>query len=95
MIVLIVHMTVKQDAEEDCKRLLREMVDKTRNEPGCMQYIAHQSTENPLNFALYEQYIDEAALQAHRESPHFAWYIKGGIDALIVTRTRELFTSLA
>jgi len=94
MIVLIVHMTVKPDTEEDCKRLLREMVDATRKEPGCLQYIAHQSTENPLNFSIYEQYVDEAAFQAHRDSAHFAWYIKGGVDALIATRTRELFTPL-
>jgi quinol monooxygenase YgiN len=94
MIVLIVHMTVKPDTEEDCKRLLREMVDETRKEPGCLQYIAHQSTENSLNFSIYEQYVDEVAFQAHRDSPHFAWYIKGGVDALIATRTRELFTPL-
>jgi quinol monooxygenase YgiN len=95
MVVLIVHMTMKPDTEEDCKRLCREMTEETRKEPGCVQYIAHQSTENPRNFAFYEQYVDEAALEAHRNSPHFAWYIKGGIDALVATRTRELFLPLS
>jgi (4S)-4-hydroxy-5-phosphonooxypentane-2,3-dione isomerase len=95
MIVLIVHMTVKPDMEEDCKRLMREMMDETRKEPGCLQYVVHQSTDNPQSFAIYEQYVDEAALNAHRDSPHFAWYIKGGIDALVATRTRELFVPLS
>jgi quinol monooxygenase YgiN len=95
MVVLIVHMTVKPGTEEDCKRLCREMVEETRKEPGCIQYVAHQSTENPLNFSFYEQYVDEAALDAHRNSPHFAWYIKGGIDALISNRTRELCVPLS
>jgi len=95
MIVLIVHMTVKPDMEEDCKRLCREMTEETRKEPGCLQYVVHQSTEDPSNFAFYEQYADEAALEAHRASPHYAWYIKGGVDALVETRTRELFVPLS
>ncbi len=95
MIVLIVHMTAKSDALEEFKQLLLAMTEETRKEPGCVQYIAHQSTENPQNFAFYEQYTDEAALQSHRESPHFARYIKGGIDALVVSRTRELFYPLS
>jgi quinol monooxygenase YgiN len=95
MVALIVLMTVKPDTEEDCKRLCREMADETRKEPGCLQYVVHQSKENPLNFAFYEQYVDEAALDAHSASPHFAWYIKGGIDGLVATRTRELFLPLS
>jgi quinol monooxygenase YgiN len=94
MVVLIVHMTVKLDTEEECKRLLRDMTDETRKEPGCLQYVAHQSMDNPQNFAFYEQYVDQEALDAHRASPHFAWYIKGGVDALVTTRTHELFVPL-
>jgi quinol monooxygenase YgiN len=95
MVVLIVHMTVKPGTEEDCKRLCREMAAETRKEPGCLQYIVHQSTDHPQNFAFYEQYVDEAALAAHRASPHFAWYITGGVDALVSNRTRELFVPLS
>jgi quinol monooxygenase YgiN len=95
MIVLIVHMTVKPDTEEECKRLLRDMAKETHKEPGCLQYVVHQSTENPQNFAFYEQYADQEALDAHRASPHFARYIEGGVDALIKTRTHELFMPLS
>lgn len=94
MIVLIVHMTVKAETEEECKRLLRDMADATRKEPGCLQYIVHQSADNSQNFAFYEQYVDQEALDAHWASAHFAWYIKGGVDALVTTRTRELFLPL-
>jgi quinol monooxygenase YgiN len=94
MIVLIVHTTVKPGTEEECKRLCRELSVESRKEPGCLQYIVHQSTEHPQNFAFYEQYADEAALQAHRSSPHFAWYITGGVDGLVSSRTRGLFAPL-
>ena len=40
-------------------------------EPGCTLYHANRSTENPDLFLLYEHYRDQAALAAHRETPHF------------------------
>jgi quinol monooxygenase YgiN len=94
MIVLIVHMTIKPGKQDECIRLLREMTAETVKEAGCIQYVTHQSTENPLKFAFYERYKDQAALDAHRTSPHFAKYIKGGIDAIVELRTRELFVPL-
>ncbi len=95
MIVLIVHMTVQSGKQEECIRLLREMTAETLKEPGCIQYVTHQSFENPLKFAFYESYIDQAALDAHRASPHFARYISHGIDAIVESRTRELFFPLS
>ena len=95
MIVLIVHMKVKPGTERQCQDILRALTEDTRKEPGCVQYVAHHSTENPLNFAFYEQYRDQAALDAHRVSPHYLRYIKGEIDALCESRTRELFVPLA
>lgn len=91
MIVLIVHMTMKPGTAEECIRIMRAQAEESLKEPGCLQFLVHQSMENPLHFLLYEQYQDEAALQAHRASPHFARYVRGGIDALVESRTRELF----
>jgi (4S)-4-hydroxy-5-phosphonooxypentane-2,3-dione isomerase len=84
-------MTIKPGAAEECIRLMHAQAEESLKEPGCLQFLVHQSIENPLHFLLYEAYKDEAALAAHRASPHFARYIKGGVDALIESRTRELF----
>jgi quinol monooxygenase YgiN len=96
MVVLIVHLTIKPGAAEECIRLCRALAQESRQEPGCLQYIVQQSTGNPLHLCLYEQYQDDAALQAHRASPHFTHYIKGGggIEALVESLTRELFLPL-
>jgi quinol monooxygenase YgiN len=91
MIVLIVHMTIKPGNAEECIRLLKAQAAESLKEPGCLRFLVHQSIENSLHFLLYEQYKDEAALQQHRASPHFARYIKEGIDPLIESRTRELY----
>jgi quinol monooxygenase YgiN len=94
MIVLIVRMTVKPGGEEECVRLCRLMSEESRKEPGCLQWMAHQSKEDPRCFVLYEEYVDEAALDLHRASPHFAQYIRGGVDDLVESRSRELFVPL-
>ncbi|MBK9117785.1 MAG: antibiotic biosynthesis monooxygenase [Betaproteobacteria bacterium] len=41
-------------------------------EPGCLVYRVHRSTRDPRLFVFYEQYADEAAFDAHRNSPHIA-----------------------
>lgn len=94
MIVLIVHTTIKPGTEEECKRICREVTEQSRKEPGCLQYVIHQSTENPLSIAFYEQYVDQAAFDAHRASPHFARY-RADIDPLVVSRAPELFVPIS
>ena len=43
-----------------------------REEPGCLAYRLHRSTKDPDVFLFYEMYRDEAAFDAHRNSPHLA-----------------------
>ncbi len=43
-------------------------------EPGVLRFDVLQSAEDPSSFLLYEVYRDEAAIQAHKETPHYqAW----------------------
>jgi quinol monooxygenase YgiN len=55
--------------------LLEEQAEVVRKaEPGCLVYRPHRSTTDPELFLFYEQYRDEAALDAHRKAPHLALY---------------------
>lgn len=94
MIVLKVDMVVKAGTETTCREYLRVLQEQSRKEPGCLMYLTHQSTESPLRFLIYEQYQDQAALEAHRNSPHFARYVRGGLDTIVESRTREFFDTL-
>ena len=42
-----------------------------RDEPGCFRFDILQSDEDPNRFHLYEVYADQAALEAHRNAPHY------------------------
>jgi quinol monooxygenase YgiN len=60
-------------------------------EPDCHLYQASRSPEDPDSFLLYEQYIDENALIAHRETNHFKEIIEGAIIPLLEKRQREIY----
>ncbi len=90
MICLVVHMRVKPGTEEECKRLMRIMQDHTRKEPGCIQYDGFQSVDDSTRFTFFETYKDREALAVHSSSEYFKQYVKGGLDTIVVERTREL-----
>ncbi len=70
---------------------LKEMAEAVaRDEPTCFTYHAARSTDDPDVFVLYEEYVDEAALLAHRETPHFKTLIEGTIVPLLASREREI-----
>jgi len=54
----------------------------------------HRATENPDLFLLYEHYVNQAALEGHRNTPHFQEIIKGNIVPLLHKRERELYQSV-
>lgn len=94
MIVLKVDMLVKPGTEEKCKEYIRVLHERSRKEPGCVQYVGHQSTEDPRKFFFYEVYKDQAALQAHRDSAHFKEYVLGGLDGIVEERSRDLYRAV-
>ncbi|SUB23756.1 putative quinol monooxygenase [Avibacterium avium] len=47
-----------------------------KNEKGTLAMIALQSQDDPQMGYMLELYADEAAYQAHRQTPHFQAYLK-------------------
>jgi autoinducer 2-degrading protein len=92
MIVLVAKYHVKQGQGDAVEAALKQMAPLVAaHEPGCKLYHANRSTETPDLFLLYEHYADEAALAAHRETPHFKSIIEGKIVPLLDKRERELY----
>ncbi len=93
-LALVVNFTVKAGNEEKAKQYMRAMEERTRREPGCHQYIGHQAEDDPRRFLFYELYDDQAALDAHRASPHYAQYVTNGLLPLMETRITGLFHTI-
>ncbi|MEW4570601.1 putative quinol monooxygenase [Tautonia sp. JC769] len=94
MICVAVTYVVKEGREQDAIAFFRDLIPATRAEPGCRMYLVHRSTTDPRRFFLYEQYDDQAALDAHRAAPHFAQYVANGLIPLLESRTPELYEPL-
>jgi quinol monooxygenase YgiN len=91
MLILVVRVTIKAGFEEAVIESFRKLQDETRREAGCITYFVQRSRDNPRVYLVYEQYKDEAALQAHRESPHFKEHATNGFYRFVEERQAEFF----
>jgi quinol monooxygenase YgiN len=94
MICVAVTYVIKPGHEQEAIALFGKLTAATRAEPGCRMYRVHRSQSDPRRCFLYEQYDDQAALDAHRAAPHFAQYATGGLFPLLESRTPELYEPL-
>lgn len=69
--------------------MLRELTAASRQEPGCVSYVAHFVESEPTTVLIYEQYRDAAALEFHRNTPHFHQYAVGGFYQVMLDRQIE------
>ena len=95
MISFTVRMRFRSDDREQIAGILRELTEASRREPGCVSYIAHTVESDPDTVLIYEQYRDEAAVEAHRATPHFARLAVGGLYQRMLDRAVENLTALA
>jgi quinol monooxygenase YgiN len=95
MLILAVHVTIKAGHEDEVIDPFRKLEEETRREPGCIFYLVQRSRENPRRYLIYEQYTDDAALQTHRNSPHFLKYGTEGFYRFVEERQAELFNPIS
>lgn len=68
-ITLTAKLTIKAGKENEFETLMKGVVPKVRQEPGNRAYIMCRSKQNPRVFLFFEEYADQAAIQAHGQ--HF------------------------
>jgi quinol monooxygenase YgiN len=94
-IVLIARYYVKPGNSAGVAAALNEMSKEVKaHEPACLVYNANVDPENENLYCLYEIYENEAALVAHRETPHFKKHIEGVIVPMLEKREREIYSQL-
>jgi quinol monooxygenase YgiN len=95
VITVIARYRANPGSGDAVAEVLRKHVAATRAEPGCVQFDASRSNENPDEFVLYEKYVDDAAFEVHRASPHFQKFVLGQIVPMLVERTFQRYTEVA
>ena len=72
---IVAILAAKPGRAEELRALLDGMVVSSRAEPGNLQYDLWRDHADAARFVLMELYADEAAVAAHRASPHFKNYL--------------------
>ncbi|WP_263368016.1 putative quinol monooxygenase [Edaphobacter bradus] len=93
MISFTVRSTFDARDRDEVAEILQKLTAASRQEPGCVSYIPH-FVEDSSTIVIYEQYVDEAALEHHRNSPHFRRYATGALYLKTRDRQVENLTSL-
>ena len=82
MLAIWVKVRVKPDQK---KRFLEaieiDALGSERDEAGCLRFNVLQDEQDENIYYFYEVYKDEAALEAHRNTPHYAVW-RGVADVL-------------
>jgi len=69
-VIVTARIRVQPGKEEQFQQEFAPVVTLTRSEVGCIAYDLHQATTDPSLFLLSEQWVSQAALQAHLAQPY-------------------------
>jgi quinol monooxygenase YgiN len=67
LITLTAKLTVKTGKEQEFETTMKRIVPQVRTEPGNRAYTMCRLKDNPRVFLFYEEYVDQAAIEAHRQ----------------------------
>ncbi|NHZ70310.1 MAG: antibiotic biosynthesis monooxygenase [Proteobacteria bacterium] len=90
--IVFVTLTPKEAAAQAFLETMRPMITATRDEPGNEVYDLYGDDKG--SFHLFERYVDDDALRAHRSSDHFRRLQTSLADILVGERTIQVLTEL-
>ncbi|WP_420238087.1 putative quinol monooxygenase [Telmatobacter bradus] len=74
MVSFIARFRFPSEDRAEVLEAVRQLVADSRKEPGCLTYIPAHPEADPDTLLILEQYADEKALAAHRDSEHYKKY---------------------
>ena len=76
MIVLAAKLNGKPDRKAEILRLVATVAPPSRAESGCLTYQFYEQQPDGNQFLFFEEWRDQAALDAHFQTRHFADFVK-------------------
>jgi quinol monooxygenase YgiN len=95
MLTFLARMKVKAEKEADFIRLAKALTREVREkEPETTGYEFFKLRDEPLGYAVYEQFLNEEAEEEHLNTPHFKQIAPDLIECLDGTYVREYLDPL-
>lgn len=67
LITLTAKLTIKAGKEQEFETTMKGIVPQVREEAGNRAYVMCRSKDNPRLFFFFEEYVDQAAIETHRQ----------------------------
>lgn len=90
MVIQFVRYTFAPQDAARAAEIFQELQACVRREPGAVRFDIARVIERPHAFLLWEEYRDEAALDAHRKTEHFERLVVNGIREIATERLAEV-----
>jgi autoinducer 2-degrading protein len=95
MVILHVTVQIKPEHVAEFLEIIRYDAEHSEHdEPGCLRFDVIQDKDDSNRFYFYEVYRDEAALEAHRQTPHFKYYLEKSRSLLAAPPERRIGKNL-
>jgi quinol monooxygenase YgiN len=94
MVSVLVWLKFAPEDRTEIAEILRRLAEASRLEPGCVTFVPHHLQDDPNMVVIYEQYRDDEAQAAHRESAHFKKYAVGGLYQKMLERNVQNLIAL-
>jgi quinol monooxygenase YgiN len=90
MLIQSIHFEFAPEDADRAEAMLRELREASREEEGVIGFDIARSRDKPTMFALWEQYLDRPAFDAHVSTAHYKRLVLGGLRPLARKRDGEV-----
>ncbi len=92
-LTIVANITAKADKVDLVKAELLKLIDITRAEEGCINYVLHLDNENPSHFLFYENWESKELWQTHMANDHRVTYLaatEGAVEEFTVNEMTQI-----
>ncbi|MEQ4450427.1 MULTISPECIES: (4S)-4-hydroxy-5-phosphonooxypentane-2,3-dione isomerase [Kosakonia] len=94
MNVTLVEINIKPDRVDEFLQVFRTNHEGAIREPGNLRFDVLQDPKVKTRFFIYEAYQDDAAVQAHKETPHYLACVEKLEELMSEPRKKRSFIGL-
>lgn len=94
MLIIHVQVHVKPDCVAAFREAIVENASHSVREPGIARFDVIQQTDDPTHFILIEAYRDQTAIDAHKETAHYAKWRDQVVPMMAEPRERLVFSNV-
>lgn len=73
---VFIRLECRESFEGMLQSAIRDVLDESRKEPGCLSIQAYMATDRPRLFYIHSRWTDEAAFELHATLPHTLKFLK-------------------